>query len=178
MLKKLFLLWIIKINSYPSPLITQNRLHARRMGVVDITMKTEEYKPIRGSDQSKCISYSRRIKLGREGLITPRILAYSYPSWGVFMSLSVTVRLMVALMLCPRILTVFVFSVLNGLGYVVLQSCRVHYFASKQTNNRNNQYILTGYFEAFWRYMPEGYSRVILILFFFCSCTEEWLLKW
>ena len=83
------------------------------------------------------------------------------------MSLSVTVRSAVALMLCPRILAVFVFSVLNGLVYIVLQSCSVHYFASKQTNNKNNQYILTGYFEAFWRYMPEGYSRIILILFCF-----------
>lgn len=36
------------------------------------------------------------------------------------MSLSVTVRLVVALMLCPCILAVFVFSVLNGLGYIVL----------------------------------------------------------
>ena len=83
------------------------------------------------------------------------------------MSLSVTVRSAVALMLCPRILAVFVFSVLNGLVYIALQSCSVHYFASKQINNNNNQYILTGYFEAFWRYMPEGYSRVILILFCF-----------
>ena len=68
---------MIKINSYPSPWITQNRLHARRMGVVDITMKTEEYKPIRGSDQSKCIIYSRGIKQGREGFTTSRIVAYS-----------------------------------------------------------------------------------------------------
>ena len=83
------------------------------------------------------------------------------------MSLSVTVRLVVALMLCPRILALFVFSVLNGLGYVVLQSCSVHFFASKQTNKKNDQYILTGYFEAFWRCMPEGYSGAILILFCF-----------
>lgn len=34
------------------------------MGVVDITMKTEEYKPIRGSDQSKCMSYSRGLNKG------------------------------------------------------------------------------------------------------------------
>ncbi|XP_073237204.1 rap guanine nucleotide exchange factor 4-like [Porites lutea] len=34
------------------PSSQKNRLHARRMGVVDITMKTEEYKPIRGSDQN------------------------------------------------------------------------------------------------------------------------------
>ena len=60
---------MIKINSYPSPLITQNRLHARRMGVVDITMKTEEYKPIRGSDQSECMSYPRGLNLGGRGLL-------------------------------------------------------------------------------------------------------------